>query len=164
MIQSLAQQVREFIIRPALQITNLWTESAEILVYGTGIVESGYNAIVQYGNPQNSGLGFFQMESSDFSDLSKWIKFQKTKPILNNLLAACYYDHLPSDPQSLVSNIKFAALMCRLHYLRVPYPLPVASDAHGFAEYHKAYYNSSLGAADISKNAILFQDVIDGKL
>lgn len=164
MTSILSKQIRQYVIVPALKIADLWTDAAEILVYGTGMVESNYEYIMQIGAPVDGGLGFWQMEPSDFADLSKWIKFQKTKPLLNNLLAASYYDHLPSDPQTLVSNMKFACLMCRLHYYRVPYPLPSANDAAGMAEWHKQYYNSALGAADVAKNTDIFQGIIDGHL
>ena len=77
---------------------------------------------------------------------------------MNGIVASCYYTSFPMDAAAMVSNIKFAALMCRLHYYRQEAPLPDATDAEGFAEYHKVYYNTSLGAADADKNTVLFQE------
>lgn len=160
----LAKQVREYIIAPSLRVANLWSEAAEILVYGTGMVESNYEYICQIGNPSDGGLGCWQMEPSDFKDLCKWLDLFPQKNIKNNILSCCYYMSMPIDPGVLMSNLKLAALLCRAHYYRCPEELPSASDAKGMADFHKAYYNTSCGAADAAKNTEIFQGIIDGKL
>ena len=160
----LRDEIRTHIIRPTLQVANLWSECAEILVYGTGIVESNYQHIIQIGNPAGGALGFFQMEAATFKDHCKWLDLFPQKNVKNNILAACYYVSMPIDPFVLISNIKFAALLCRAHYLRVPKPLPPANDAAALSQYHKKYYNTALGKADPESNAKIFQEIIDGKL
>ena len=161
---SFSNQIREYIIAPSLRVDNLWSESAEILVYGTGMVESQYQYITQIGNPADGGLGFWQMEPSDYKDLCKWLNTPAQNGTKNNILACCYFVSMPVDPNVLISNIKLASLLCRAHYLRCPAPLPSASSAQDFANYHKTYYNTALGAADADKNAEIFQEIIDGKL
>jgi hypothetical protein len=161
---SLAKSIRSYIIKPALQVSNLHSQAAEILVYGTGMVESEYQYICQIGYPADGGLGYFQMEPSDFKDLCKWLNAFPQQQVKNNILSCCYYTSMPIDPAVLMSNIKLAALLCRAHYLRIPERLPSANDAHGMAVYHKKYYNSMLGDADVGKNTEVFQEVIDGKL
>lgn len=161
---SLSKQIREYIIAPALRVANLWSESAEILVYGTGMVESQYEYICQIGNPADGGMGYWQQEPSDFKDVCKWLDALGQKQLKNNILSCCYYLSMPIDPAVLMRNTKLAALLCRAHYLRFPAMLPLPSDAAGFANYHKEYYNTSLGAADASKNTEVFQEIIDGKI
>jgi len=161
---TLAKQIRTNIIKPTLQITDLWSPSAEILVYGTGMIESNYESLVQMDSPVNGGLGFFQLEPSDFMDLSRSLKNAANKVLLGSILAACYYEMLPVDPRRVISDIKFATLLCRYHYGRVSTRLPDEADAAGLAEYHKTFYNSALGAADVAKNTITFQSIIDGGL
>lgn len=160
----LSEDIRLYVIRPALQVVNLWSESAEILVYGTGLIESNYDHLYQIGRPRNGGIGMWQDEPSDFLSLVKWLQHPMQRDISEKLLAACYYTATPLDPQVLASNLKFAALICRLHYYRARIELPDADDAAGFSMYHKKYYNTALGKSDELKNVELFQGVIDGKL
>ena len=160
----LTKDIFNYIIKPSLQITNLWSPSAEILIYGTGMVETGYQYLMQIGAPANGGIGFWQMEPSDYTDICRWLKAPTNRVLCNSILAACYYDALPSDPNSMASNLRFAALMCRVHYSRFSEPLPNEKDAAGMAKYHKIHYNTALGAADMTKNTDVFQGIIDGKL
>ena len=50
MAKMLASQIRSLVIRPALSKINLWSPSAEELVLGTAIVESGLTYIRQWGD------------------------------------------------------------------------------------------------------------------
>jgi hypothetical protein len=159
----LAKEIREHIIIPTLKVANLWSPSAEILVYGTGMVETGYEHIVQNGAPADGGYGFFQEEPSDYEDMRKWLRVSgDARPLLSNILTTCYYECMPVDMFVFCANIKFATLICRMHYYRINHPLPKANDAKGMAQYHKTYYNSALGAANVEKNTEVFQRIIDG--
>jgi hypothetical protein len=160
----LAKDVRKYIIVPTLQITGLHSDSAEILIYGTGYVETGYDYLVQMGNPKNGGIGFWQDEPSDFNDIVTWLKNGFNKTMMDRVLSACYYTIMPSDPMALASNLKLAVMFCRLHYYRVKQALPEPTDAAGMAQYHKKWYNSSLGAADVDKNTEIFQKIVNGEL
>ena len=158
------KEIRAEIIKPTLQSAQLWSQSAEILVYGTGYVESKYIYEEQIGQPINGGIGYWQDEPSDYEDLCNWLNYYQNELLLDRVLSAAGCDKLPSDIKALESNIKLALLICRLHYYRVKAALPDASDAHGMAQYHKTWYNSALGAANVDKNAIVFQQIIDGQL
>ena len=46
----------------------------------------------------------------------------------------------------MVDNLAYAAAMCRVHYWRVPKPLPHLEDVHGMAAYWKTHYNTDGGA------------------
>lgn len=157
----LSSDIREYIVRPSLQAISLWSESAEILVYGTGMVETGYNYLMQIGTPENGGLGFWQMEKSDYEDIYTYLRHPSNSRLFNTITSAAYYASFPMDPSVLVHNLRFSAIMCRLHYYRIPEALPDAKDAQGMAEYHKIYYNSSLGLSDVSKSTSIFQEAID---
>lgn len=158
----LAHQIRELIIKPALEVVGLWSQAAEILVYGTGMIESAYEDIVQ--QPKGPALGFYQMEPATYKDHCVWLRTPINKALLPRILATCFYEILPTDPKELASNIKFATLMCRIDYRRVKDELPAANDALGMAKYHKKFYNSSLGATRIEKSQPIFQKIIDGEL
>jgi len=159
----LATEIRKLIIEPALRVTDLWSLESEILVYGSGWVESGYDAIKQHGGP---ALGFFQCEPATFSDVCTWLRYGPNRVLREHLLDACYYVSMPVDPMVLAHNIKFAALICRIHYLRKSEPLPslkVGNPGLAFAKYHSKNYNCG-GKANVERNALVFQQIIDGKL
>lgn len=157
----LKYDIRKYVIVPALKECDLWSPSAEILVYGTGLVESNYDYLVQIGNPPNGGKGFFEQQDDDYHDQ---IKGLLASHILHKVLSSCGYSELPENPFAVVYNIKFAALMCRLHYARYEEPLPKPDDALGMAQYHKKYYNGgSLGKANVDINTKIFEGAINEK-
>jgi hypothetical protein len=159
----LTKDVRQYIIAPTLKEIGMWSDSDEILVYGTGYVETGYDYLVQIRNPKNGGLGPFQDEPSDYNDICTWLKNGFCKDLLDKVLAACWFDKLPADPTVLISNLKLATIFCRLHYHRIKAPIPNATDAKGMAEYHCRYYNSG-GKADVGKNTTVFQRIINAEI
>ena len=55
------------VIRPALTKINLWSRSAEELVLGTAIVESGLTYLKQRG--EGPALGLWQIEPATHEDL-----------------------------------------------------------------------------------------------
>lgn len=160
----LSKDIRKYVIVPTLQAIDMWSPSAEILVYGTGMVETGYQYLVQIGNPYNGGNGFFQEEESDFNDLYQWIINGFNKGLAAKILSICGYSALPKDVKCVITDMRFAVICCRLHYWRIKKAIPAANDARGFSEYHKAWYNSSLGAANVDKNTEIFTRIINEEL
>lgn len=137
----IAEQIRLFVVRPALQHIGLHSPAAENLVVGTGLVESGYQAIDQFGNdPAALGpaVGFWQMERLTHDDI--WVRAPVT---VSDLLA-----RWPAPFEQMASNAMYAAAMCRLKYRLDRRPLPDARDPWGMALYHKRVYNSIKGATD----------------
>jgi len=164
-MSSLAKEVRKFIIIPALNQTSLWSESAEILVYGTGWIETGYDHIMQIGTPKNGGVGPFQCQPSDYLDTRIWLQNGFTKGMMQRILFACSYSSLSTDADILASNWKLAALMCRVHYYRIKEPLPQKDDAEGMAHYHFKYYNGNgEGKTNVERNTDTFRRIINGEL
>lgn len=149
-------QIKHTIICPALEAIHLGGAAAVNLVTGTGLVESGFIHDRQINGP---ALGWFQMEPATHEDI--WLNFLRYRPNLaNRILAASGLTGLP-DAKNLVSNRIYSACLCRAQYLRVPAPLPSATDAAALSTYHKAYYNTALGQANASANTTLFQQAID---
>ena len=109
-------------------------EAAAELVYRTGLAESGYRTREQYdGGPAR---GFWQMEPATEYDIHD--NFLAYRPELAALVDSF------GEPNPL-TNDEYAAAMCRVHYMRVPDPLPPADDLLGQAAYWKAHYNTPLG-------------------
>lgn len=155
--------MRQYIIRPALHVCELWSQSAENLIIGTGLVESGFEHIIQTNDHTDGGLGFFQDEKIDHDDVKKWLHLKQNKVLLNSLLAACWMEILPNE-MALIYNLRYAVLVCRIHYLRVQHnqALPNASNAEELAHYHFRWYNGNgEGKTVIEKNIPLFQRAID---
>lgn len=59
--------------------------------------------------------------------------------------------------KQLISNLMYATAMCRVHYMRVPEPIPDTPE--GMAEYHKKYYNTILGKTDVRKSTKIFKEI-----
>lgn len=51
----------------------------------------------------------------------------------------------PHLHHQLVTNLAYAAALCRAHYFRRPEPLPAAGDVEGQAAYWKRHYNTRFG-------------------
>ena len=67
-VTAIAKQFRELIIRPALEAIGLWSQTAENLVLGTAIHESGnFKYIKQVGG--GTALSFYQIEPVTADDI-----------------------------------------------------------------------------------------------
>jgi len=150
-------QMKNRVIRPALKACNLWSSEAEMLVSGTGYVESGYIYLSQ--NP-GIALGFFQVEPQTHLFLKQYLNQPRNIKIKANILNACEMSSLPGDEQ-LVYNMRYAAIMCRVRYLNAKPCIPCWNDAIAMAEYHAKWYNRG-GKADVAQNTIIFKQLIDG--
>lgn len=152
------EQIRELIIKPSLQSICLYNDAAEILVYGTGLLESNYLALKQVHGP---ALGYWQMQPDTHADIKKWLNLRMNSALLDRLLASCYYTALPSDDQTLVHNMRYACLLSRLQYFRVKTPLPRSDDAEGLAKYYILHYNCG-GKARMDIATDTFERIING--
>lgn len=108
---------------------------------GTAAQESGMGQyLVQLGN--GPARGIFQMEPNTLRDIQQ--NFLSYRPKLKAMVETHKAMAL-SDAANLICNLAYAALMCRIHYLRVAEALPAADDLSGLARYWKRYYNTALG-------------------
>lgn len=137
-----AARFRANVIGPTLQRLGLWSESAEELLLGTALVESGLKSRVQLAGGPARGL--FQMEPRTHDDI--WDNFLAGRPSLARGVGAIH----PRDAAALENNDSYACAMARVHYLRVPEALPTAGDSDRMAAYWKTYYNTSHGAGKVT--------------
>lgn len=138
-------QIRDQVIVPALTQIGYNDPAAVRLVLGTGLIESNYEALAQYGGP---ALGFWQMEPATANDL--WTNYIMPRahflPKVYDLMIYRY-----DKVEQLTWNLRYAAAMCRIKYLSIPASLPDADDLEGIAAYYKQWYNTPLGAATASR-------------
>jgi hypothetical protein len=107
-------------------------------VLGTAIQESKLRYLQQLGN--GPALGLFQMEPATHDDIHR--NFLAYRPEIMERLRALNHVFTPA---ALAGNAWYAAAMCRIHYYRVPDPLPAVGDIKGQAEYWAVHYNTRLG-------------------
>lgn len=161
----LAREIRQYIQEPVLAHAGWNDDSSKILIYGTGMIETGYQAIMQRGIPKNGGIGFYQEQPSDYADLTLWLKNGFNRAMLDRVLSVCNYVSLPPDVLCVAFNIAYATLICRMHYHRIREPLPKANDAQNLAQYHYKYYNGNgEGKTDVSKNTIVFERILNNEI
>ena len=137
-------QLRD-LIKETLTEVELYSQSAEDLVYGTICVESKRGTYLKQLN-NGPALGITQMESDTHNDI--WRNYLAYKPELVNKIVAVIGNNA-MKAKTLIHDLKYAIIMCRIHYLRIRKPLP--KDLNGMAEYWKDYYNTHLGAGTVEK-------------
>ena len=138
------------VIEPVLRDAHLHSESAVNLILGTAAQEShmGTYFMQDGGGP---AVGIFQMEPATHDDI--WGNFLKYKPSTNHYMvvlnALCSpYKH---SADIMFWNLRYAALMCRMHYVRVSEQLPEADDYRAMGEYWKKHYNTVKGAGTVDE-------------
>ena len=142
-------QVKDLIDR-VLKKMDLHSPEASDLVYKTGKVESGYKYIRQIKGPAR---GLFQCESWVAVDICKnYLAYRKSlmRKVADATKVKLSYFVEPKEEDwsyILETNIAAQIAMCRLHYRRIPKPLP--SSLEGQAKYWKKYYNSMAGRGTV---------------
>lgn len=144
------KQLRELVIRPVLESFDLHSQSAENLLVLTACVESACGKwLHQNGGP---ALGIFQMEPATHDDIH--MHFLPSKP---HIRASLHRWSVRRSCEEMIWNLAYAALMCRLHYLRDRKPLPQADDIPGLAAYWKRVYNTHLGKGRVEDAVDLYE-------
>jgi hypothetical protein len=138
-----AEQLRELIIRPALNELIAYSDSAlELMTFTCAVESEGGTYLKQIKGP---ALGIYQMEPNTYNDI--WQNYIKSNhSLLLQLLSNFGVINMPSEDR-LIYDLKFATAMTRIHYLRVNSPLPQASDIDAIWDYYKEHYNTINGAA-----------------
>lgn len=143
-----AHQLRVEIVRPALKLIGLHSVAAENLVMGTAATESHLDYVVQLGD--GPALGLFQMEGATHDDI--WTHYLAYRnQLVREVKAAIKTSVSRPDAERMVWDIRYATLMCRLHYRRRPEPLPDSEDVEAMAQYWKAFYNTELGKGTVEQ-------------
>jgi hypothetical protein len=161
----LAKEIQKYIQEPILAAAGWSDASSKVLIYGTGYVETEYAFLMQEGTPANGGVGFYQVEPSDYASIIFWLKNGFNKNLTDKVISLCNFSSIPEDINSVIYSAAYATLVCRIHYHRIKEPLPNADDALGMAQYHLKYYNGNgLGKADVEKNTGIFQRIINNEM
>lgn len=148
------KQFVRYVIAPTLEYIDCDGPVERALMLGTALTESGLIYLNQVRGP---AAGIMQMEQEDHDDI--WKNYLPGHPSLQNLLRGLMIKDLDLIIQLRV-NMAYAVAMCRIHYLRAPESLP-GMNAADLAQYHKNHYNTAVGATDISKSVVFFQDAVD---
>jgi hypothetical protein len=138
-----AKQLRELIIRPTLKDMGMWSESAENLLMGTAAQESHLGAYIKQVG-KGPALGIYQCEPVTHHDVFSYLVANERRLFGSALPRNLRPDGLVEHDR-LVYDLRYATMICRLHYYRAPKALPEADDIEGMASYWKRFYNSSLG-------------------
>ena len=122
--------------------------AAENLLLGTCAQESSMGKyLVQRG--KGPALGIFQMESATYDDLfENFLIYNKKFGQMVTQLAHQEGLLKRSEAERMVYDLRYAALMCRVHYLRFKEDLPNAYDIPALARYWKIYYNTIQGKGE----------------
>lgn len=141
---SLNKQQFKDLIERVLKDVGLNSPEAVNLLLGTAAQESGFGTYIR--QTVGPALGVFQMEPATFRDHCKWV-FAQGNPLSSKVSGWSKF----GTAEELEWNLAFAIVMCRIHYLRVPHPLPDANDVSGLAEYWKRYYNTVAGRGTVEQ-------------
>ena len=132
--------LRELVVRPAIEALDMWSQEAEDLVMETASVESDLTNLKQLGD--GPALGLWQCEPETHNDI--WANYLAFRPSLSSKIAPTNH-----GPDRLVWDLRYAAMICRVHYFRVPNPIPETVEERG--AYHKKHYNTVKGKATIEE-------------
>ena len=140
------------IINLTLQKTGLYTPEAAKLVFLTGLVETGYKKIFQYGT--GPARSFWQVEPKTATDnYNNYIAYRdalklKIKATTGLIIHPDILTHHESE-WYLTTNLAFAIINCRIVYYRKKSKIPTT--LHAMAEYWKKHYNTYQGKGTIDK-------------
>lgn len=139
-------QLRRHIVEPVLHQLDMYSEAAVRLVLGTALVESNLDYIHQLGRGPARGL--WQMEPATHDDIrGNYLAYRTVvKARVDSFLLPAL-----SAIDQLTGNLFYGCAMARIHYRRVPAPLPDADDIAALGRYWKDYYNTHLGAGSPEK-------------
>ena len=149
------EQFRLRVIRPTLGRLDLWSASAENLLLGTALAESGLFWLRQH--PEGPARGVYQIEPATHDDI--WKNFLRFREILRQLVEGELAPG-PSRLNQLETNLADATTIARLVYRRQRSNLPPPGDADAMARYWKAHYNTPAGAGDPAAFADLFRQYV----
>jgi len=137
-----SSQLRKYVIVPELERLGLYSKAAENLLMGTAAQESKLGEYLHQlgGGPAR---GIFQVERATEKDI--WFNYLAYNPKLRRKIFDITSTKTPYYTDEILYNLRYAAAMTRIHYLRVKESLPDADDVAGLARYWKKYYNTPLG-------------------
>ena len=132
------------IINWSLNNLDMNSEDVSVLVFRTGMAESGYRHLSQMGS--GPAVGFFQVEPATIDDT--WNNYAVYRKPIMDILKDMGFD--PNNSKiSVMSSIALQAAFCRLKYRRDRLPIPPAEQLCAQAAYWKRVYNTVLGKGSV---------------
>ena len=138
-------QLKKYIVEPTLKEFHMHSKAAVNLLLGTAAVESRMGEYIHQIN--GPALGIYQMEPATHEDIYE--NYLKYHGDIERLLDKFNWSKTPYSSE-LMYNLRYATVMCRLHYYRVNEILPEADNINGLAVYWKRYYNTENGKGTVS--------------
>ena len=136
--------IRKDVIEPVVEVLGGGHAAVELLYY-TGLAESGYRVTKQVGGP---ALGYWQMEPATYQDIVDNF-FHYRPELFGKVVEVAELVGRLYSVYDLETNHKLACAMARVHYLRVPAPLPPPGELASQAAYWKEYYNTVKGKGSV---------------
>lgn len=148
------------VIVPATNLLQMTSKNAIGLMLGTAASESGIGSyIAQIDNNgnivSNGGLGPFDMEEITHDDC--WKNVVAPNQRISDVMLK-NGGRRPAD--AMVTDLLYAAMMCRIQYSRFHESLPAYIDANAVYAYYKKYWNTGLGAATQDRFIACYQPLI----
>lgn len=139
-------QLKEYVIRPALNSIGLSSDVAINLLLGTAAQESSLGTYIVQGKTldNNDALGIFQQQRSGYDYIWNVI-ISNNVALRTKIKLFLGYEGKPNFSR-LMTDHALAAIICRLFYFDVKEPLPTSPEIMALALYWKRYYNTSQGA------------------
>ena len=142
-------QLTRCIIRPVLKDIGYWSINAEKLVLGTCCQESDCGKYLEQLNG-GPAKGIYQSERPAMADNVDYIRRHDdlAAAVVENWMVSVYWD-VDRIMEEIVWNHALATVMCRVHYLRFPEPIP--DSLIGQAQMWKVCYNTEAGAGTVEE-------------
>lgn len=122
------------------------------LIVGTALVESGLRRLRQVGG--GPALGLLQEEPATYRDL--WVSYLAYRPgLAARFLRAA--GRIVVASARLEDDLRLGVLAARLHYWRVPEPLPDPTDVGGLGYYWKDHWNTAAGRGRVEDFVALYR-------
>lgn len=152
-------QLQNLVIIPTLDALRMNSPSAVSLLLGTCAQESEVGSyIAQIKGP---AMGIYQMEPATFRDL--WANYLPRHSDIEEKIRRDFNGRANNASQ-MISDLRYATAMCRIHYKRVADPLPDPDDVWGLGHYWKKHYNTEQGAGTVEEFVRNFERYIMGNI
>ena len=142
--------LRELIVRPALEQLNEWSQSAEDLLLGTAAQESKLGFRMRSGH--DNGQGLYNISAR--AHLKIWDEYLVKDPELASRLRGLASQHqfLKSPHTELIYNLSYASGVAWMIYKRCHLKLPDKASVHELANFWLNYYRAKDGTNGVDQN------------
>jgi hypothetical protein len=139
-----AVQLRHYVIIPALASIAMDGDSAEMILLTTCAQESKGGTYL-HQDPKGPALSIYQIEPKTYQDTIHYILQRQT--LRQHIIESCNFATFPPSNTEIISNLKYATIIARVHYYQFAASLPAANDIEGMWHYYKQYWNTEGGKA-----------------